>query len=371
MITAEREDLIVITRRHVVAAGVGGAATAPLAAPAIAQERTEWTMVMPWPRNAPGVGVNAQRVADRITEMSDGRLTVTLYGAGELVPPFEVFDAVQAGSADVFHGTPYYWTGKSDTFHFFAGVPFGLTAVELAGWLYFGDGQALWDEAYGDFGVKPFYAGSSGLQAGGWFRREVATLDDFRGLRIRIAGLGGEVVRRLGSAVVLTPPGEIFTAMQSGTVDAAEWVAPWNDLAFGLHRVADYYYLPAFHEPGPSLEVTVNRARWDALPADLQAIVRYAASSAANETLADFHFHNIEALPPLLEEHGVPVRRFSDEIIEAMGRTATEVIDELAGTSDLAGRIHESYRGYLLRASRYAAVMDQVMLRQRAMVLEA
>ncbi|NBC31844.1 MAG: ABC transporter substrate-binding protein [Alphaproteobacteria bacterium] len=353
------------------AAGSAALATAASAfpAPAIAQDRIEWTMVTPWPRNAPGVGVNAQRVADRITEMSGGRLTVTLYAGGELVPPFEAFDAVSAGTADLLHATPYYWVGKSPALHFFTGVPFGLSCTELPGWIYYGGGQELWEEVYAAFGLTPFYCGSSGVQAGGWFRREIETVDDLRGLRIRIAGLGGEVMRRIGAAVVLTPPGEIFPAMQAGTVDAAEWVGPWNDLAFGLHQVADYYYLPAFHEPGPGLEVAINTARLAELPDDLKAIVRYAASSVSNETTADFTYHNIVSLGPLLEEHGVQLRRFSDEIVAELGRVSLEVLDDIAGESELTRRIHASYRAYLEQAARYNDLMDREMLRQRAMVI--
>ena len=355
-------------RRHFLAAAGTGAATT-LAAPAIAQERTEWTMVSPWPKGAPGVGVNAQRVADRITEMSGGRLTVKLYAAGELVPPFESMDAVQSGNADMMHATPYYWVGKSPSLNYFTTVPFGLNAVELAGWLYHGGGQALWDEAYAALGVRAFYAGSSGVQAGGWFRREIDTLDDIRGLKIRIAGLGGEVFRRLGAAVVLLPPGEIFPAMQSGTVDAAEWVGPWNDLAFGLHRVAKYYYTPAFHEPGPGLEVVVNKAKFDALPTDLQKIVQYAAQSVADETVADFHYHNVVSLEPLVEQHGVELRQFSDAIVAELGRVSLKVLEEIGASDPFTARVHASYMGYLRQASRYSARMEQTMLRQRASVL--
>ena len=356
-------------RRSFLTGAAGGAAASTIAAPAIAQERFEWTMVMPWPRNAPGVGVNAVRLAENITAMSDGRLTVTPYGAGELVPPFESFDAVQAGSADCLHGTPYYWTGKSLAFHFFTGVPFGFNAMDLPGWLRFGGGQDMWDEAYSTFGLKPFYVGSSGVQAGGWFRQEINSVDDLRGLRIRIAGLGGEVMRRLGAAVVLTPPGEIFAAMQSGNVDAAEWVAPWNDLGFGLHQVADYYYLPAFHEPGPGLEFSVNQARWEELPADLQAIVHHAAASCAHETLADFHYHNVEALEPLVNEHGVQIRVFPDAVIAELGRVTQEMLAELSAEDEGFGRVWESYSAHLMRAARYGHVMAEAMERQRASVL--
>jgi TRAP-type mannitol/chloroaromatic compound transport system substrate-binding protein len=208
-------------------------------------------MVMPWPKGAPGVGVNAERFVERVRVMSGGRLTIKLYAAGELVPPFESFDAVQSGTADLLHGTPYYWVGKSKAFNYFTTIPFGLSAVELPAWLTYGGGQALWEEAYGDFGLQPFYAGSSCVQAGGWFSREINTWEDLQGLKIRMAGLGGEVMRRAGSTVLLLPPGEILPAMQSGAIDAAEWIGPWNDVAFGLQKVAKYDYVPAFHEPGP------------------------------------------------------------------------------------------------------------------------
>ena len=197
-------------RAFVKGAGLAAAAgTATLAAPAIAQQRFEWNMVMPWPKGSPGVGVNAERFVSRVNEMSGGRLVIKLFAAGELVPPFESFDAVQSGTADLLHGTPYYWAGKSKAFSFFTTVPFGLSAVELPAWLTYGGGQELWEEACGDFGVQPFFAGSSCVQAGGWFKSEINTWEDLQGLKIRMAGLGGEVMRRAGSVVVLLPPGEI------------------------------------------------------------------------------------------------------------------------------------------------------------------
>jgi TRAP-type mannitol/chloroaromatic compound transport system substrate-binding protein len=230
----------------------GGGVAGALAAPHVAraQETHNWSMAMTWPTGAPGVGVNAERCARMIETMSGGRISITLYGAGELVPPFEVFDAVAEGTAQLGHGAPYFWQGKDRVFHFFTGVPFGFTAAEHSGWLYFGGGQELWDRAYEPFGVRAFYAGSSGPQAGGWFAHPIESLDDLQGLNMRIAGLGGEVMRRLGVNVVLLPPGEIYGALQAGTIDAAEWIGPWNDLAFGLYRIAKYYYMPAFHEFG-------------------------------------------------------------------------------------------------------------------------
>ncbi|SDG48263.1 TRAP transporter substrate-binding protein [Roseospirillum parvum] len=360
-----------IGRRGFLAGTAGGlvaGAAGGLAKPAIAQERIEWNMVMPWPMNAPGVGVNAGRFAEMVTAMSGGRLVIKLFGAGELVPPFEVLDAVQNDVAQVGHASPYYWQGKAPSLNYFTTVPFGLTAWELAGWLYFGEGQALWEEVYAPFGIQPFFAGSSGVQAGGWFRREVNTVDDLKGLKMRIAGLGGEVMRRLGVAVVLTPPGEIFPALQSGTVDAAEWVGPWNDLAFGLYKAAPYYYMPAFHEPGPSLEIIVNQARYRALPDDLQAIIAHAAQATSMVSIADFAFHNVVSLQPLLDK-GVELRTFSDEIVEALGEATKEVLGEMAERDPLTRRVHDSFTAFNQQAARYAkwAELPNLMMRQKVL----
>jgi len=359
-------------RREFVAGAAAGLTTgSALAAPAIAQGRHQWNMVMPWPRNTPGVGVGAQRFADNVNAMSDGRLAITLYAAGELVPPFESLDAVQQGAADLAHGTPYYWVGKSQALNYFTTIPFGLTATELAAWIAFGDGQGLWEEVYEPFGVTPFYAGSSGVQAGGWFREPIESLDDLRGLKFRIAGLGGEVMRRLGVNVVLLPPGEITPALTSGAIDGAEWIGPWNDRAFGLYRVAKYYYVPAFHEPGPGLEIIVNRDKYAALPKDLQTILRVAAAAAAHETLADFTYHNIVSLEPLLAEEGVEVRTWPDDIVRALGATTREVLAELAASDELTGRVHASFSDFLVQANRYGQQFDQRLLEMRGIALQS
>lgn len=351
-----------------IVAAAGTAAATGLAAPAIAQGKIEWNMVMPWPKGTPGVGVNAERFAQRVIAMSGGRINIRTFGAGELVPPFESFDAVQSGSADIMHGTPYFWVGKSKAFNYFTTLPFGLNAVEMPAWLTYGGGQDLWDEVYADFGLKPFYAGSSGVQAGGWFKTEINSLDDLQGLKIRIAGLGGEVMRRIGAVVVLLPPGEILPSMQSGAIDAAEWIGPWNDVAFGLQKVAKYYYVPAFHEPGPGLEVTVNKAKFDALPADLQAIVQAAAAATAQETTTDFTYHNIQAFGPLLADYDVELRSFSEEIIARLGEVTREVAEEIGATDALTQKIHASYMDFTRKAAAYQTSFEETMLSQRAQV---
>ena len=352
-------------RRDFLGAAAGALALPALATSTRAADAIQWRMATAWPKGAPGVGVNAQRLADRIGAMSGGRLTVKLYGAGEIVPPFEVFDAVSQGVCEMGHGTPYYWQGKNPVFHYFTGVPFGLMAPEMSGWLQYGGGQELWEEAYAPFGVLPFYAGSSGVQAGGWFNREIGTLDDLKGLRFRIAGLGGEVMRRLGASVVLTPPGEIFTSMKNGTIDAAEWVGPWNDMAFGLDRAARYYYLPAFHEAGPALELIVSKEKFEALPEDLQEIVRGAALASAAEALPDFTFHNIEAFAALTAEGGPELREWPKSVADEMVKVSAEVMAELAASSELAGRVAASHDAYLAKARTWSRWSDQAMLRLR------
>ncbi len=358
--------------RRSVLAGLATSGVATLAAPSIvkANEAITWKMAMSWPKQVPGVGVNGVRCAERITKMSGGRLTVKVFGAGELVPPLEVFDAVSSGSADMGHATPYYWQGKDKSFHFFTGVPFGLTQVEHAAWLRFGGGQELWEKAYEPFGVLPMYAGSSGTQAGGWFSKDLNSLDDLKGLKMRIAGLGGEVLRRLGASVVMLPPTDIFSALQSGTIDAAEWVGPWNDLAFGLYKVVKNYYMPAFHELGPALEVTVNKEKMMALPEDLQAIVREAVQATAMETIADFAYHNMMSLGPLLAKEGVQLKSLPDDVTMALAKESAVVTKEIADSSPLAGDIYKSFIDFRQKASDYISISEAEALRTRKMALE-
>ncbi len=351
-------------RKFLAAAATAGAATA-VSAPAIAQSKREWKMVTTWPKGMPGVGTSAQRAADLITAASDGRLTVRVYGAGELVPPFEALDAVQGGSVEMAHASPYFWVGKSKALNYFTTIPFGLTAVELAAWLYYGDGMKLWQEVYAPYGVVPFYAGNSGVQAAGWFSKEIKSVADIKGLKFRIAGLGGEVMRRMGATVVMTPPGDILTSIMSGHVDAAEWVGPWNDIAMGLFKAAKFYYLPAFHEPGPGLEVIVNKDLFAGLPKDLQQIVRVACSACANESLAEFQFHNIQSYEQLASKYGVEVRQLPDDVVEALAKATGEVLDDMAKADPQTAKVHASFMDFLKKAHAYNKVMDQGLLRMR------
>ena len=322
---------------------VAGTPEAPGQSPAVAQGLHAWKMVTTWPKNFPGLGTGAQRVADRITAMSDGRLTVKLYAAGELVPAFEAFDAVREGTAEMSHSSSTYWVAKHKSAPFFSSVPGGLVEQEQLAWLYHGGGHALWDELYAEFGLKPFVVGATGTQMGGWFQKEINSLDDFRGLKMRIPGLAAEVINRLGATAVNMPGGEIMPALQSGVIDATEWVGPWNDLAFGFHKIAKYYYGPGFHEPTATLETFVNKQRFEALPKDLQLVVESACMGETGYTLSEFTAGNAEAQATLIEEHGVKISTFPDDVVKAALAASEDVLRETANEGNLAKRIFDSW----------------------------
>ncbi len=302
-----------------------------------------WKLVTSWPRNFPGLGSAANYLAQAVTRMSAGRLKVTVYGGGELVPAFEVFDAVSRGTAEMGHSGAYYWKGKSEATQFFSGVPFGLNAQEMNGWLYHGGGLELWTRLYDRFGLVPFPAGNSGVQMGGWFNKEINTVADLRGLKMRIPGLGGEVLERAGGNPVTLPGAELFTALQTGAIDATEWVGPYNDRAFGLFQAARYYYYPGWHEPGTTLECMVNKAAFEALPDDLKAIVEYACRAANDEMLSEYTARNGEALKALLAEHKVELRRFPDEVMNRLREISDQVVAEVAARDPLSQEIYDSY----------------------------
>lgn len=347
---------------------LGGAAASGLAAPAIAQQAViRAKLAGAFPRGFPGVGVNAERLANRLTELSDGKLDVSYFGGGELVPPFGVFDAVSTGGVEFGHTAPYFAVGQVHAAMYFTTFPYGLMQEELAGWIYHGGGQALWDESYAPFGVKPFYAGGSGAQAGGWFKKPINSLDDLVGLKMRIAGLGGDVMKQIGVTAVVTPPPEIFPALQSGVVDAAEFVGPWNDAALGLYRIAPYYYLPAFHEPGPALECIVNQEFYDGLSPSLKRIVAAAAGQTADETYADFRYHNTKALGALVER-GAIVSAFPEDVTAALGVAAKAVIADYPGGDAMSRKIHGAYFDYVRECAAYGAAVEGRAYAERAQV---
>ena len=364
-------------KRRVVVTGLGLAAAGALAAcsresgggaaGAPSGRRYNWKLVTTWPPNFPGLGTGAANLAKLIEQCSGGRIRVKVYGAGELVPPFEVFDAVSTGTAELGHGGAYYWKGKINAASFFSAVPFGLSAMEMNGWLFYGGGLELWREAYAPFGVLPMPCGNSGVQMGGWFRKEIASVADLKGLKMRIPGLGGEVLARAGGTPVTLSGQEIFTALQTGAIDATEWVGPYNDLAFGLYQAARYYYYPGWQEPGTVLEALINKQAFESLPEDLQAIVTTCCRAVNDDMLAEFTARNHEALATLVEKHGVQLRRFPDDVLRELKRVSEQVVQETAAKDPLSKKVYDSFKAFERKSAPYIAVSEQAMLATRSL----
>jgi len=347
----------------------GGGSDAGMRSAGDGVQTIEWKLVTTWPKNLPGLGHTPEVFADMVEEMSGGRLRVHVYGAGEIVPAFEVFDAVSGGVAEMGHGASYYWKGKIPASVFFTAVPFGMTAQEINGWLHYGGGMALWEEAYAPAGVVPLAGGSTGVQMAGWFNREIRSVDDLRGLRMRIPGLAGEVFSAAGGEAVRIPGGEIYTALQTGVIDAVEWVGPFNDLALGLHEVAEYYYYPGWHEPGSILEFTVNAKALASLPEDLQAIVRHASRAANQDMLDEFTARNNRALRELVETHGVKLRRLPDDVLKALYAGSQEAMAKLVAEDPLAAKVNESFAAFLEDVRAYHEISEQAYINARRAVM--
>ncbi|MEO0982333.1 MAG: TRAP transporter substrate-binding protein [Pseudomonadota bacterium] len=339
------------------ACGAPDASEGP-SAPAINRGRRRFNMVTTWPKGLPGLGSAAERVGARIEALSEGRMEVKVHAAGELVPAFQAFDAVADGAVDFYHGAEYYWQAKSKAFNFFTSIPMGMTAQEIMGWIDFGGGQALWEELSAQFGIIAFQAANTGHQMGGWYRREINTLDDFRGLKMRIPGLGGAIVRGLGGAAVALSGGEIYQALQTGAIDATEWVGPWNDFYLGFYREAPYYYGPGFHEPGSSLAVGMNRKVWDGLTPNEQAIIRAACNDVNHLSLGEFTYQNSVHLDILTREHGTQLRRFPDEVMAEVQEIAMDVRADAGAGGDVERRIYESFEASLKIMRGWASISD-------------
>src|SRR6185295_2604416 len=352
-----------LTRRNLVAA----AALAPaLAAPSVARAQTRrWRMVTSWPKRLPGPGMSAERIAERIAALSGGRLQISVSAAGEVVPAFEVLDAVGGGVAEMGHTASFYWQGKMPAAAYFTTVPFGLTPAEHVAWVDAGGGQALWDELYKPFGVKPFMGGNTGVCMGGWFRRELKGADDLRGLKIRSLGLGGEVYRRLGATPQTTPPGEILTSLQSGVLDAAEFVGPGTDISLGLYRTAPSYYGPGFNKPNGTGECLVSLRAWEALDSELKAIVAHACAAEAGFALSEMERLNAEALAALTERHNVQLRVFPADVVAAARKIAAGVLAELPGRNNAALKVHASYLAFRERSAPWSRISIRAVLEAR------
>ena len=336
-------------RRHFIKKlGVGaaaiGAGIASKSVPAFAKEKTyKWKMVTTWPPHFPVLGEGADYFAKWVNEMSGGRLQITVYGGGELVPPLGVFDAVSQGTVEMGHGAAYYWAGKSPATQFFAAVPFGFNAQSMNAWIYAGGGMKLWEEVYAPFNLKPFLGGNTGVQMGGWFNKEINSIDDLKGLKMRIPGLGGKVLAKAGGNAILVAGGEIYTNLDRGVIDATEWVGPYHDLKMGFYKAAKYYYYPGWHEPGTALEIMVNKKAWEKLPPDLQAIVDAASYKSNMWMLSEFEAKNNGSLQELINKHHVKLRQFPEAVLKALKKLAREVLEDIAAKDPMSKKVYDSF----------------------------
>lgn len=313
----------------------------------------KWKLVTSWPKNFPGLGMAPEKFAEYVNEMSGGRLTVQVYGAGELVPGFEVFDAVSQGTAQMAHSGSYYWKGKIPSSPLFGAIPFGMTATELNAWLHYGGGLELWQEMYKPFGIIPMAGGNTGAQFAGWFKKEINSMEDLKGLKMRIPGLAGEVLQRAGAVPVTLTGGEIYSSLQSGAIDGTEWVGPYNDLAFGFYQAADYYYSSIWHETGTGLEFLINEKAYNELPKDLQKIVEVAARAVNESTLDEYNARNNAALETLINKHQVKMRTLPDEVLAELKTITAQVMAEQAENDPGFAKVWASYSEFQQSIKQY------------------
>ena len=309
--------------------------------------QVSWKMITSWPAGAPGTGRTAERLAHRIRDLTQGQLTIRVYPAGTLVGALEVFDAVQRGTAELGHSASFFWQGKIPSAAYYTTVPFGLSPLAHHAWLRHGGGQDLWNRAYADFGLRAYAAGNTGSSMGGWFKQPLAEHADhpLRGLKIRMPGLAGRVMHRLGALPVTLPPGEIFEALRSGLVDAAELLGPWHDRAYGMQRAAKHYYYPGFHEPNGSAECLINQKALAALPKEWQVAIEAACQSENIISLSESTHFNAVALARLVKDDAVILHQYPDPLLRQLKEATDAVLADLAREGALARQIYASYRG--------------------------
>ena len=358
-------------RRRDILAGAGAlttAASANFPSPAIAQGLRQLKMVTDWPAGSPGFQSSAVRLAQRIGAATGGRIEIQVFAAGALVRPFEGFDAVAAGVADMYHSAEYYWEKKSPAYNFFAAVPLGFTAAELFAWIQYGGGQELWDKLSGQFNIKPLMCLSTGTQMGGWCTREITSQEGFRGLRYRMPGFGGEVLRRLGAIVVNVPGGEIVQSLQSGAIDASEWVGPWLDMALGLHKVAAHYYYPGFHEPGTGIALGINMRVWDSFDASDRRVFEDASAAEYARSLAEFNANNALWLRKLRDEGSVRISKFDDSLLKELYRNSRDVVAEAGSGDELSKKVYASHQQFLALIKDWSDIAEGAILSSRNLV---
>ncbi len=319
----------------------------------------KWKMITTWPPHFPIMGEGAEKLAEWIEEMSGGQLQIHVYGGGELVPALEAFDAVSQGVAEMGHGASYYWAGKAAATQFFASVPFGMNAQQMNAWLYSGGGLELWQEVYSAFNLVPFPIGNSGVQMGGWFNKEINSIDDIRGLKMRIPGLGGKVIGQAGGSAILSAGGEIFTNLERGVIDATEWVGPYHDFLMGFHKIAKYYYFPGWHEPGTVLEMFINKNAYNSLPDHLKSIIKTAAYRSNIWTVSEFESKNSDYLQKLIQNPKIELRRFPDDVLKKLKQISNDVINEIISSDSSSKKVYQSFEKFKLKVSTWSVYSER------------
>lgn len=323
------------------------------------EEKFQWKLVTAWPPNLPINHDTVEKFAEDVATMSQGRLKITVYAGGELIPALQTFDAVSQGSVEMGHGAAYYWAGKIPEAQFFSTVPFGMTQNGAWAWIYGGDGLDLWQELYKPFGVVPFPLGNTGIQMGGWFNKKIEKIDDLKGLKMRIPGLGGKVLAKAGGNPVLYDASEVYSALERGVIDATEWVGPLHDVRMGLDRAAKYYYFPGWHEPGTQLELIINEEAWNSLPEDLKVIVKAAAASASLYMFGQSEVLNAEAFNLLKEKQHVEILEFPPQVLSYLSGFTEEVMLEEASNNEKFDKVLKSYQKFRDKRKNFEQVTDR------------
>ena len=358
-------------RQFVQAAGLGLAAAA-IAKPAIAQSAPEikWRLTSSFPKSLDTIYGAAETFSKAVAEATDGKFQIQVFAGGEIVPGLQAADAVTNGTVEMCHTAPYYYVGKDPTFAFATSVPFGLNSRQQNAWFYHGGGMDLMNEFFKGFNIHSMPGGNTGTQMGGWFRKEIKTPADFNGLKMRIGGLAGKVIAKLGAVPQQTAGGDIYPALEKGTIDAAEWVGPYDDEKLGFNKVAPFYYYPGWWEGGASLHFFTNTAKWAELPKSYQAILTSAAAMANVDMQAKYDARNPGAIKRLVQDGGAQLRPFSPEIMEACYKAATDLYAEIAGTNANFKKVHDAYMAFRNEEYLWFQIgeytYDSFMIRQRA-----
>jgi len=340
-------------------AAASAVAVSAVSAPAVLAKKTyRWKMVTTWPPNLPVLQTGAVRFAKRVKEATDGRIKIQVFAGGELVPPLGVFDAVSSGTVEVGSGASYYWAGKVPAAQWFSAVPFGFNPQGINAWFYSGGGLKLWEDVYAPFNLVPRPQGNTGVQMGGWFRKKMNSISDFKGLKMRIPGLGGKVIAKAGGTVVLLPGGEIFTSLERGVIDATEWVGPMHDLRMGFYKAAKYYYYPGWHEPGTCLEVMFNKKVYDSLPKDLQVILDAVSMETNLWSLSEFESGNGAALQELISRHKVQLIRFPEPLLNELRKMAKETLEEEASKDSMSRKVHEAFKTFKKQVGVWGSISE-------------